>query len=132
MGKGIMGIDTADYSITIKAKMELMENGPILFETAHRHKNGSLIPIEVKGRLIQSGGKKFILGVSRDITERKKVEEELRESENKYKVLTENSLTGIFIAQDEKFIYVNGKFAEMHGYKPVELIEKEIWMLIFR
>jgi PAS domain S-box-containing protein len=57
-------------------------------------------------------------------------EETLRESEEKYRTLTENSLTGIFIHQDEKYVFVNDRFAEIHGYKAEELLGKEFWTLV--
>ncbi|MBM4145132.1 MAG: PAS domain S-box protein [Nitrospira sp.] len=64
------------------------------------------------------------------IKERRQAEEFLRESEEKYKILTENSLTGIFIHQDGRFVFVNDKFTEMHGYEPEELLGKEHLTLI--
>jgi len=63
-------------------------------------------------------------------TERKQIEEALRESEEKYKTLIENSLTGIFIHQDGKYVFVNDRFAEVHGYKPEELVGMEYLILI--
>jgi len=54
----------------------------------------------------------------------------LQESEEMYKTLIENSLTGIFIHQDGKYVFVNDRFAEIHGYKPEELVGKEYLMLI--
>jgi len=62
--------------------------------------------------------------------QRKRAEEALRESEKKYRILTESSLTGIFIHQDGKYVFVNNKFAEIHGYKPEELLGKEYLTLI--
>ncbi|MBW1794249.1 MAG: PAS domain S-box protein [Deltaproteobacteria bacterium] len=63
-------------------------------------------------------------------TERKQIEEALRESEEKYKTLIENSLTGIFIHQDGKYVFVNDRFAEIHSYKPEELVGMEYLILI--
>ena len=62
--------------------------------------------------------------------EYEQIETKLRESEEKYRTLTESSLTGIFIHQDGKYIFVNDKFAEIHGYKPEELIGKDPLTLI--
>ena len=58
----------------------------------------------------------------REISERIRTEGKLLASETKYKTLTESSLTGIFIHQNEKFVFVNERFANMQGYKPEELI----------
>jgi len=65
-----------------------------------------------------------------DITEHKKMEDKLTESEAKYRTLTEGSLTGIFIHQDGKFVFVNDRFAEIHGYKADELIGEHHLKLI--
>jgi len=48
--------------------------------------------------------------------------EELRESEEKYKLIAETSQTGIYIHQDDIIMYANEKFAELHGYAVDELI----------
>jgi len=60
----------------------------------------------------------------------KQVEEELRRSEEKYKTLTTSSLTGIFIHQDGRFVFVNDRFAKVHGYTEEELLGKEYKALI--
>ncbi|MHC4158468.1 MAG: PAS domain S-box protein, partial [Planctomycetota bacterium] len=66
----------------------------------------------------------------RDITERKEAEEALWKAEVKYETLTESSLTGIFIQQNERYVFVNNRFAEIHGYKVEELLGKEYSSLI--
>ena len=60
----------------------------------------------------------------------KQVEEELRRSEEKYKTLTTSSLTGIFIHQDGRFVFVNDRFAKVHGYATEELLGMEYKALI--
>jgi PAS domain S-box-containing protein len=77
-----------------------------------------------------SGGLSGAVHIISDITDRKQAEEALRESKDKYKTLTENSLTGIFIHQDGRFVFVNDTFAEIHGYKLEELLGKEHLILI--
>jgi len=47
---------------------------------------------------------------------------DLFESAQQYKILTDSSLTGIFIHQYSKYVFVNDRFAEMHGYTPDELL----------
>ena len=63
-------------------------------------------------------------------SEQKRVEGALRESEEKYKTLAENSLTGIFIHQDGKYVFVNERFAQIHGYTPEELLGKDCLSLL--
>ena len=50
----------------------------LVFETVHQRKDGMTFPVEVSSRAIEIEGKKFYLNIIRDITERKKAEEEIR------------------------------------------------------
>jgi PAS domain S-box-containing protein len=71
-----------------------------------------------------------VLGIFRDITERKRAEGALRESEEKHSTLVENSLTGIYIDQDGKIVFANKKFAEIYGYSTEEVGHLESWQLV--
>jgi PAS domain S-box-containing protein len=64
-------------------------------------------------------------GVNQDITERKQMEEALRESENKFRDLAEKSLVGVYLIQDGIFKYVNARLAEINGHTAEELIDKK-------
>jgi PAS domain S-box-containing protein len=66
----------------------------------------------------------------REITERRRTAEKLIASEAKYKILTDSSLTGIYIHQEGKYVFVNERFAGMHGYASGELIGTEYTSLI--
>ncbi len=54
----------------------------------------------------------------------------LQESEERYRLLVESSLTGVFIHQDGRYVFVNKRFARMHGYEPEELIGRDFLELI--
>lgn len=72
-----------------------------------------------------------ILGISRDITNRKKAEEELKESEEKYRILIENANDGIYIRDKDGTIeFVNDKLCGILGYKREELTGKRSWDFI--
>jgi PAS domain S-box-containing protein len=100
------------------------------YESICLKKDGTVFPVEVCGKNYSSKGRELCVTAIRDITKRKLRERVLQESEELYKTLTENSLTGIFIHQDARFIFVNDRFAKMHGYKPEELLQKEHWLLV--
>ena len=63
-----------------------------------------------------------VYGFFQDITDQKKAEEQLRQSEEKFRLLTENSLFGVYIILDGKMAYVNASFANIFDYKPAEII----------
>jgi PAS domain S-box-containing protein len=65
-----------------------------------------------------------------ELNERHRAEKALRESEEKYSSLVENSVTGIYIDQGGKIVFANRKFAEIYGYSRDELIGMESRMLV--
>ncbi len=91
-------------------------------EARVRHKNGAWRWVEITSRnLLDEPGVRAIVSNVRDITDRKIAEETLRESENKFKNLVEESSVGVYLIQDGVFQYVNAKFAEVHGYDESEM-----------
>jgi PAS domain S-box-containing protein len=87
------------------------------------NKNGEQIWIESRAKpIIEGDGVKAIQGIARDITERKRLEQALRDSEEMFRKLAEKSLVGVYLIQDGVFKYVNPKLAELWGYEVNELI----------
>ncbi len=79
-------------------------------------KEGKKIPVEVNVSLIQFESRPAIMAIIRDITERKKAEEEVRESEKKFRILAEQSPNMIFINTGSRIAYANKKCEEILGY----------------
>ncbi len=63
-------------------------------------------------------------GTQKDITEKVLLENSLRESEEKFRLLSEASLVGIYLIQDNKFAYINKALADVFGYSVDEVIGK--------
>ncbi len=97
-------------------------------ELQHLRKDGTLIWAEVPVRFLrgEQGEPTALLGISRDITARKKAEEALRQSEKRYRDLFD-SISDIIYTQDleGRFTSVNPAAAELFGYSPDELIGRK-------
>lgn len=61
-----------------------------------------------------------------DISDRKRAEEALRKSEERYRALAENALTGICLHRDGLVVYANDRFAKNLGYSPDELVGRPL------
>ncbi len=95
-----------------------------IFEHRMLHKDGSIRWILVRGKAIrdESGNAVRLIGTDADITDRKQVEEALRESEGRYRNIYDNALVGLFRSRlkDGNIVMANDRMAEMFGYENAE------------
>jgi PAS domain S-box-containing protein len=75
---GLIDVGPTEPGGDIEFLAELRRQGRIQTETVHRRKDGTLLPIEFSICFITVGGRELVLGIDRDITERKRAEEERR------------------------------------------------------
>jgi two-component system cell cycle sensor histidine kinase/response regulator CckA len=92
-------------------------------ELEARRKGGEEFPIELSLSAFQMDGRWHAAGIVRDISERKKTEEALEESERKYRLLADNTKDVIWQADmDLRFTYVNPAVEQVTGYTQDEWI----------
>ncbi|KPK96215.1 hypothetical protein AMJ80_01255 [bacterium SM23_31] len=100
------------------------EGKTISLETVRMRKDGLWINVSILGTpIMMSGGQLAAYYIYRDITDRKKAEELLRKSEEKYRTLTENLNVGIYrstVGQKGKFVEANPAMIKMYGYDSKE------------
>jgi PAS domain S-box-containing protein len=107
----IKDLDTPETSQRFPARVaRIMAGESLTFEVEHYHKDGHKFPLEVSASLISFGGESYIQSFHRDITDRKRVEDALRSSEEKYRLVVENANDAIVIAQDGIILYANSRF----------------------
>jgi len=94
----------------------------------HRLANGEVRDVEVYGGPIKLKGKELLYSIIHDISDRKRAEEALRESEERYRNVVENSIQGILIHQDSIIRFANQAAAAIFGYdKPEEIVGRDVW-----
>ncbi len=105
-----------------EAIKQVAEDGSTKVEMSLITKKGNSVPFEYSGTLIEDiKGNSLIMSIGRDMKERKKIELELKESEEKFRNITEQSIVGIFILQDNTLKYVNKRACEIVGYSAEEM-----------
>jgi PAS domain S-box-containing protein len=114
-------------SSTKKAKAMIdkaMREGFNLFEWTHKRANGEEFMAEVQLSKVEQNGKTYLHALVRDITERKKMEEKLKEyEEEKFKVIFDGARDGMALADVEtkRFFLGNTAFCSMLGYSLEEI-----------
>jgi len=92
-------------------------------------KNGEIIIGEINASTIKEKGKPIgDMVIIRDITEKRKIEQALIESEQKYRLIFEEASDGILVAdaKTRKFIFANPKICEIIGYPLKELLKLDV------
>jgi len=92
----------------------LRRDGTVFFETVHQAKDGRRIPTEINSRLIRGEGSPFIISICRDVTERIRAEEKLRQSNALLLGTLDSTADGILVVDDKgKIVSYNRKFLEL-------------------
>jgi len=92
-------------------------------------KDRALIWVEIDSGLIQWEGRPGALFFMTDITERRRIEDELLQSQQWYQSLVENSFDGIFVQKGKEIIFANSQLYRMLGYEPGELEGMDHWLV---
>lgn len=105
----------------------LKEKGSATFEWRLKAKSGEIFLCECSTQIIDLGGRKASLNILRDISDRKRAEEELRSSEARYRRLVELSPELIAVHTEGRIVFINQSGSRMLGAaSPEELIGRNI------
>jgi diguanylate cyclase (GGDEF)-like protein/PAS domain S-box-containing protein len=106
---------------------QLRETPSLVWEGLHQRKDGSSFPAEVKLRYVRLQ-QDYILAAARNITERRRMEQSLREETHRRQILVDQSRDGIVVMEESGKVYeVNRAFADMLGYTQDELMQMSVW-----
>ena len=92
-------------------------------EEENIRKDGTTFPVEVRVGAVYYGGRRMVLASTRDITERKRTEEALRQSEEQFRSAFEDASTGMaLVSLEDRPFKVNRVLCEMLGYREEEIL----------
>lgn len=116
---------------------ERLQNGvrdqqPALHEFRLQSRDGSEVWVEVMVNYVVSAGELLRLhGVARNVTERKRMENALRDSEERYRTLSSNAIEGVMIHCDGVILDANQAFANLAGVDdPLDLVGKRLFDVV--
>jgi len=130
LGRPVIDLVHPEYKEMVAARMkDALSTGkplPLLEEKFVRF-DGSAVDVEVKALPVTFGKKAAVQIIVRDITERKKAQQALRESQLRYRATVEQSNEGITIADlHGRYVMVNPAFCKMTGYAEESLLTMKV------
>ncbi len=104
----------------------------VAYDARYRRKDGSFFPVEVRGRPWLQNGRRVTMLLVRDMTARKKAEDALRESEERFRGTFENAAVGIVHSDlTGRYLHANQKYCDIVGYTRDELLQKSFQELTY-
>jgi PAS domain S-box-containing protein len=130
-----MGPPDIDNSLTKEQIRDLIRSMPAdqiqVFETTHTTKDGKTIPVEISSSLVTYQGKQAILSIARDITEWKKAQQALTDSEEMFRAISTSAVDAILLVDEGgKIVYWNPAAERIFGYSREEAVGKNVLNLL--
>ncbi|HWQ66795.1 MAG TPA: PAS domain S-box protein [Methanospirillum sp.] len=123
----ISDINIADHNLIQKKITQAEEQNGTFFQFLHRKKSGEIRDVEVFNAPVLIDGKRHLHSIIQDVTDRKRIEKALLESENKYRELIQNASSIIVkFDKDANVLFFNEYAQEFFGYTEDEILGKNI------
>ncbi|MBI5918259.1 MAG: EAL domain-containing protein [Nitrosomonadales bacterium] len=126
LGMHITQLDPPEFAARVPERIAaIRKHGQAFFESAHIHRNGSIMPVEVHSKLFVMEGQQVLFSVVRDISRHKLILQALRKSEQRYRSLFNHMVEGVAYCQmlydqnglplDFRYVEVNPAFESLTG-----------------
>ncbi len=125
MGASVLGLAAPELGPELERSMQALREGQVGPEERQAlHKDGRKLTIETHSRWLPDGR---LVTIVRDVTERRRAEDALRENESRFRAVIEQASEGITLTDPEwRFLDVNPRVCEMFGYSRDELLRMTV------
>ena len=126
----LLGLSVSDIDPEFPAERwsdhwrDLKAQRSLSFEGRHRTRDGRIFPVEISANYFEYGGRAYNLALVRDISERKRADERLRQSEAYLAEAQRLSHTGswAFDIASDRYVYVSEECLRIFGFEPQEAL----------
>ncbi|TAN42540.1 MAG: PAS domain S-box protein [Nitrospirae bacterium] len=120
-------LEPSDFT---KVMEELNRTGAMIWQGIHKRKDGTTFPVEVSLKIVVLD-RSYLVAITRDITERKKAEEALRDSEEKFRTMALAAHDAIIMMGNEgEILFWNDAAEKIFGYSRPEVLGKNLHMFL--
>jgi len=128
IGTTVTALDLPEYAAQVADRLvQILEEGQTTFETAHYHKDGSVMQVELNARYFDINGEIVFYSIVRDITQRKSLEAQLQQGLDVYQAAINTPALGFWAIDSQgSFLEVNDAYVKQSGYSHEELLKMHI------
>lgn len=96
----------------------------------HIRKDRSVIDVEITSHIVSYAGRRAEMVLAIDVTDRLRALAQLSESEQRYRALTEQTISGVFTLEDGRIGFTNARIEEIFGFQRDELKGQSLRILV--
>jgi PAS domain S-box-containing protein len=128
VGKQVLDLAAPEFREEVRRRIREGDGRP--YEAVGLRKDGSTFPGELRGRRVRYKGREVRVTAVRDVTERRRVEEALRASEERFRQFMDNGPAVAWIKDERgRHLYVNRRFEQEHGLTPESVRGRDAFAL---
>ncbi|HEX5851318.1 MAG TPA: PAS domain S-box protein [Rubrobacter sp.] len=137
----LLGMSVADVETSFRAGSlgklwkQISSGTPLTLEGAHRRKDGTTFPVEIRVGLFEADERPLMLALVRDVSGRREAEEKIRETEARYRTLVERIPAVTYVQEPlesdnpKAITYMSPQYEAMLGYPAdAEIVDEEHWL----